>query len=171
MKKLLISTFGLFLANSANAAIPLLNFSCPNDIDVHADQGGPVYINGNEAKLKIFNDNYYEAKGAGVTISISINPDGSPAVSYTGKHGANGVCQAQNFDQPEQSSSSDNSGNGPPSSAIRACNAVEDRYGEVVSSSPLKPGAWEIILMYDDGRYVCNVEPDGSVTYFEKLRQ
>jgi hypothetical protein len=45
-----------------------------------------------EAKLHVFNDNYYEAKGGGVTISLSINPDGSAAVSYTGHGGANGIC-------------------------------------------------------------------------------
>lgn len=75
----------------------MLNYSCPNDISVHADKGGPVYINGKEAKLKVFNDRYYEAKGSGVTVSININPDGSPSLSNTGKHGANGVCRKENF--------------------------------------------------------------------------
>ncbi|MFZ5675373.1 MAG: hypothetical protein ACOZAM_20645 [Pseudomonadota bacterium] len=84
----------LFLASTlgARAEIPLLNATCPGKIEVHADRGGPVYINGKEAKLKKFNDNYFEAKGAGVTISLSINPDGTPSISYTGKGGANGVC-------------------------------------------------------------------------------
>ncbi|SFH79380.1 hypothetical protein [Albimonas pacifica] len=53
---------------------------------------------------------------------------------------------------------------------VRACNAVEDRYGEVVETTPLKPGAFELILQYDDGRYVCDVEENGKVTFFEKLR-
>lgn len=52
---------------------------------------------------------------------------------------------------------------------VQACNAVEDRYGEVVETTPLKPGAFEIILKYDDGRYVCDVEENGKVTFFEKL--
>ncbi|CAN7666225.1 hypothetical protein [Aminobacter sp. LjRoot7] len=86
----LAATFGL--ATQAHAAIPLLNATCPGNIEVHADEGGPVYINGKEGALKKFNDNYFEIKGAGVTISLSINPDGSPSVSYTGKGGANGVC-------------------------------------------------------------------------------
>ena len=59
---------------------------------VHADQGGPIYINGKEGKLKKVNNNYYEARGGGVTISLAINPDGSPSVSYTGKNRANGIC-------------------------------------------------------------------------------
>ena len=58
----------------------------------------------------------------------------------------------------------------PSSSQIRACNAVKDRYGEVEEFSGLKPGAFEIILKYDDGSYVCDVEADGKVTYYEKLR-
>ncbi|WDZ75257.1 hypothetical protein PWG15_11570 [Ensifer adhaerens] len=82
----------LAFAGAAEAKIPLINASCPGKIEVHADEGGPVYINGKEAKLKVFNENYYEVHGAGVTISLSINPDGSPSVSYTGKGGANGVC-------------------------------------------------------------------------------
>ncbi|WP_426125045.1 hypothetical protein [Pararhizobium sp. PWRC1-1] len=79
-------------AGQAAAKIPLVNATCPGKIEVHADQGGPIYINGKEGKLKVFNENYYEAKGSGVTISLTISPDGSADVSYTGKGGANGVC-------------------------------------------------------------------------------
>jgi hypothetical protein len=81
-------------AFSAQAKLPLINATCPGKLDVHVDQGGPVYVNGKEAKLNAVNENYYEAKDAatGTTISISINPDGSPDVSYTGKNRANGVC-------------------------------------------------------------------------------
>ncbi|ATP45624.1 hypothetical protein V7V80_23535 [Pseudomonas kermanshahensis] len=85
----------LAASGAAQAGIPLLNATCPGNIEVHADRGGPVYINGKEGKLKTFNDNYFEAKGSGVTISLSINPDGSADVSYTGKNRANGVCQVK----------------------------------------------------------------------------
>lgn len=88
----IIATATLLLTAMAQAGIPKLNYSCPDDIEVHADEGGPVYINGKEADLKKINKNYYEAKKSDVTISISNNPDGSPSVSYTGKHGANGTC-------------------------------------------------------------------------------
>lgn len=93
MKKLLLLTAISVLPGLSYAAIPLVNATCPGNIEVHADEGGPIYINGKEGKLKKFNDNYFEAKGAGVTISLSINPDGSPSVSYTGKNRANGVCE------------------------------------------------------------------------------
>jgi len=85
----------LSFAGAAQAKIPLVNATCPGNIDVHADAGGPIYINGKEGKLKTFNDNYYEASHDGVTISLSISPDGSADVSYTGKGGANGVCQVK----------------------------------------------------------------------------
>jgi hypothetical protein len=83
-----------FLASmaTAEAKIHQLNATCPQNLEVHADQGGPVYINGKEAKLKVFNADYYEAQHGGVTISVSTNPDGTATVSYTGKKGANGIC-------------------------------------------------------------------------------
>ncbi|GLZ87032.1 hypothetical protein Pres01_30830 [Metapseudomonas resinovorans] len=96
MKKALLAVALLAASGAVNAGIPLLNATCPGNIEVHADQGGPIYINGKEGKLKKFNDNYFEAKGSDVTISLSINPDGSPDVSYTGPGKANGVCQIKN---------------------------------------------------------------------------
>jgi hypothetical protein len=119
MKKLLIGSSALTLAaaqiaitaTASFAAIPQLNYTCPGKIEVHADQGGPIYINGKEAKLKVFNQNYYEAKGSGVTISLSINPDGTPSVSYTGPGRNNGICSESGSsnagnNEPHQSSSS-----------------------------------------------------------------
>jgi hypothetical protein len=94
MKRLFLGVL-LALSSAAQAGIPLVNATCPGNIEVHADKGGPVYINGKEGKLKKFSDQYFEAKGSGVTISLSINPDGSPEVSYTGKNKANGVCQVK----------------------------------------------------------------------------
>lgn len=95
MRKSLLAVMMLVFTNAANAGIPLLNATCPTGIEVHADKGGPIYINGKEGKLKRFNDNAYEARGNGVIISLTIMPDGTPDVSYTGKQGANGVCQVK----------------------------------------------------------------------------
>jgi hypothetical protein len=72
--------------------IPLFNATCPGKIEVHADKGGPVYINGKKATLKKVSNKFYEAKGSGVTISIMINEDESLGVSYTGPGRANGIC-------------------------------------------------------------------------------
>jgi hypothetical protein len=73
MNKIFIASSALTLAvaqiaitaTTSLAAIPQLNYTCPGKIEVHADQGGPVYINGKEAKLKVFNQNYYEAETTG----------------------------------------------------------------------------------------------------------
>jgi len=84
--------------NYGKAGLPLFNFSCPTGIDVHGDdQGGSIYINGKQANVKKFNDNYYEASNSGISISISRNPDGSLAASYTRQGGANGICQDQSM--------------------------------------------------------------------------
>jgi len=95
MKRSLLGALVVLTAGTANAGIPLVNATCPGNIEVHADEGGPIYINGKEAKLKKFSETYFEAKGSNVTISLMVNPDGSPSVSYTGKGKANGVCQVK----------------------------------------------------------------------------
>ena len=95
-EKMLLAVAAVLVASPAAAKIPFFNATCGGGgIEVHADAGGPIYINGKEGKLKRFNANYYEASHAGVTISLAINPDGSPGVSFTGKGGANGVCQVK----------------------------------------------------------------------------
>lgn len=83
----------LVIVGAARATgMPTLNYTCPTGIDFHADEGGYVYINGEEARLQRFNDTYYEAALRGITISITLNPDGTASVSYTRRNGANGVC-------------------------------------------------------------------------------
>jgi len=132
MNKLLTTSFAISLAISqivittttSLAAIPLLNYTCPGQIEVHADQGGPVFINGKKAKLKVFNKNYYEAKGSGVTISISINPDGTPSVSYTGTGRHNGICS------PSEATSTNSNYKSSTSKAESAClDAVAKKVG------------------------------------------
>lgn len=93
MKQLVLGALLVCAAGLANADIPEINALCPGNIEVHADEGGPIYINGQEAKLKKFSDTSFEGKGSGVTVSIMVKPDGSPEVSYTGKGRANGVCE------------------------------------------------------------------------------
>ena len=129
MNKILIASSALTLAatqiaitaTASFAAIPLLNYTCPGKIEVHADQGGPVFINGKQATLKTFNKNSYEAKGAGVTVSIMISPDGTPNVSYTGSGGKNGICS-------ESTSSSTHSSG---STMTKKSNTPENLYSTV----------------------------------------
>lgn len=93
MRSVFLAVAFVALGTAADATVPFVNATCGNGVEVHADAGGPVYIDGKEAKLHKSNDSYYEAKLGHVTISLSVNPDGSADVSYTGKGGANGVCQ------------------------------------------------------------------------------
>lgn len=93
MKRVLSIIALVSLAGVANAEIPMVNATCPGNLEVHTDEGGPLFINGKEAKLKKINDNYFEGKGGGVTVSLSISPDGTPSISYAGKGGAKGICE------------------------------------------------------------------------------
>ncbi|MFP3862644.1 hypothetical protein SHV74_08920 [Pseudomonas capeferrum] len=118
MNKFLLGATTLLFATVASADIPQLNYDCPTNIAVHADQGGPVFINGKEAKLKKFNDNAYEAKGSGVVISLTRNPDESWDLSYTGKGGANGFCKPATSGAASASSAN---GTSTTSKAEKAC--------------------------------------------------
>jgi hypothetical protein len=85
----------LFIATPAVlAGVPAVAATCPGDIDVRANEGGPVFVNGREAALKTFNANYFEARdeGTGTIVSLTRNADGTVSVTYTGKGRANGVC-------------------------------------------------------------------------------
>lgn len=59
-----------------------------------------------------------------------------------------------------------------PRRAVEACNDYSRRgyAGEVLSTSALRPPYWEVILKYDNDRYVCNVSSAGQVQSFERLR-
>lgn len=94
MDRLLITLPLLVVATGASAQnLPAIDFTCPNDIRVQAKAGGPVTINDKQAILAKFSEQYFEAKGEGVTISISLDGKGTPTISYTGKQGANGICE------------------------------------------------------------------------------
>jgi len=92
MKKPSFVVLALCVMGTANAGIPFFNATCPGNIEVHADQGGPVFFHGKQGRIKKSQASHYEVEGAGITLSIAIDPDGSPILTYTGKHGANGVC-------------------------------------------------------------------------------
>ena len=78
---------------SIGATIPFFNAECPGDLSVHAEQGGPVYLNGEEAVFESFSKTYFEASLGKTTVSVTTTPDGGLDVSYTAPDGANGVCR------------------------------------------------------------------------------
>jgi hypothetical protein len=58
-----------------------------------------------------------------------------------------------------------------PAAAISGCNKFADQGydGTIMSQSALKPGMWEIIIRFEQYRYVCNVSSSGNVSSFDKL--
>ena len=85
----LLSVSGM--SHAAN--LPAFEVTCPTDLSVRAEAGGPVYINDKKIVLHKLNEQFFEAKGEGITLSISLNAAGAPTVSYTGKQGAHGICK------------------------------------------------------------------------------
>lgn len=79
-------------AADASGPVRMISASCPGNIEFTADDSGTASINGSEASVAVSNENYYEATGGGVTISVAYDADGSAIVSYTGSGGANGIC-------------------------------------------------------------------------------
>lgn len=75
----------------AAAKLPTFSGDCPGNIHVDANSHGVVRINGERARVRKSNDNYYEARRGGITISIARDPSGL-LLSYTLKGGANGIC-------------------------------------------------------------------------------
>lgn len=94
MTRLLVAVSLLSAAPVAFAGVPAVSATCPGDLAVRADASGVVTVNGREAKLKAFNEHYYEARDpdSDTIISLTRNADGTVSVSYTGKGRANGVC-------------------------------------------------------------------------------
>ncbi|HDS1038250.1 TPA: DUF3011 domain-containing protein [Stenotrophomonas maltophilia] len=138
-------------AAPAMAAVPFFNATCPGGLDIHADEGGPVYVQGREAALKRFNDRYVEARDAqsGVTLSISTGDDGTPQISYTGRGGANGICQV--------------SSSGTPAAAAR-----HDRRHRDVDEGAALPS--EVTCESTDQRQVsCDMDTRGNVEVARQL--
>jgi hypothetical protein len=65
-----------------------------------------------------------------------------------------------------------NSSGRAPQAAIEGCNeyAGQSRDGIVVSQNALRPGNWEIVLRFDNDRYVCNVASGGQVSAFQQIK-
>ncbi|BDU16750.1 DUF3011 domain-containing protein [Lysobacter auxotrophicus] len=238
---LVLGSLVLLSAMPADAAIPAFNATCPGGRSVHADEGGPVFVDGRAMQLKRFNDDYYEARDgqSGATVSISRSPDGGVQLSWTGKGGANGVCtlgdaavaapaQAAPRELPREVTCESrdhrqtecdmdtrgdvrmvrqlsdtrceqgrnwglnrhsiwvsdgcravfrNVGNAKAPAApagdtlLGACNARAGKQGALVTLVPVNDEVTELIVDYDDGRYLCMVRNDGRVESLGPIRK
>ena len=83
----------LCLAAPAEAKVPPFSATCPGRVDVQADNGGRIFINGQPARLKAFNNRAYEARLGPVVVSVAVGPGGRLDVSTRGP--GNRICQVR----------------------------------------------------------------------------
>lgn len=125
MRKTLVLT-GIVLAAfslPAFAAAPKFTGTCPMGITVKSNGSGTVRINGKKASVKTINANAWDASANGVTINIARDSSGL-MLSYTGKHGANGICEVTSS---AASSGGSSAAAGTPSEDEQACLAATSR--------------------------------------------
>ena len=92
---LLLAAPLLLLASAAGAtSIPMFNATCGESVDVHADEGGPIYIDGDPVTTKQIGDSSYEATHNGTTVSVEVFPDSSLEIRYSDPEGNHGLCRA-----------------------------------------------------------------------------
>lgn len=151
----------LATAGTARADVPFFNAMCPGNVEVHADEGGPVYLNGSEAKLHRYNSNYYyEASHGPTTLSISINPDGSVTVSYTRQGAGNGICQVNAHQRhgrkieevPRQSDLDISMGDMPRYCAGEASATFNRRPNEITTNMAYRIGKRYVVQGWFDGQ-------------------
>ncbi|MBV7599011.1 hypothetical protein [Aeromonas sp. sia0103] len=118
MKKTMITLSMLLLAGVAQAQVPDFSASCPGNIKAHAESG-VVSINGKNATVKKFSPTYYEAKSGKTTLSIM--NEGGLSISYTVKHGGNGICQTEQAAVASTAQAAYNGSNSQTKPAEKAC--------------------------------------------------
>lgn len=84
----------VWLTSPAEARVPAFNAACPGRIEVQAERGD-VFINGQPARVKRFNDGYSEARLGPIVVSIATAPDGRTSVSYAVRGGGKGICMVR----------------------------------------------------------------------------
>lgn len=91
MKVVLIAAVLAVASGAAQAAVPAFSVTCGKKTGVSSAAGGPVMINGKEAKITTEKDNYYEIKKGKTVYGIT---DGTPvAVTFTNKKGQKSACK------------------------------------------------------------------------------
>lgn len=111
------------LSLPVHAAAPKFTGSCPTGISVKSNGKGTIKINGVKASVKELNATAWTAKASGVTLDILVDGSGLQ-MFYTGKGGANGVCQVA---AAASSSGSSSAASGTPSNDEQACLAATSR--------------------------------------------
>ncbi len=126
MKRTILAAGVMLAAMSlpALASPPKFTGTCPMGITVKSNGSGTVKINGKKASVKTINSNAWDAKGNGVTINIAQDASGL-MLAYTGKGGANGICEVTSASTGGAASSAPAAGT--PSEDEQACLAATSR--------------------------------------------
>jgi hypothetical protein len=129
---------------------------------MHADEGGYVYINGKAATLKRYGDTAFDAIGQGVTISVTLNPDGSAFASYTAKHGVHGNCTEQKYELPKTGSSAPAAPSAPAEEKVSPGNMPAHCRGEASSLYKVRPQYITTgrLVRHQNGDYTINGTAD-----------
>lgn len=126
--KLIILSLGIFFSINALANTKVLtdgdvlNFS--GFVDVHIDPNfSHSYIDGKEAKIHIFNENFVEVTDSNrkITVSLSKDDNGEWSASWTGKHGKNGILKKEEYKVVEENDTFSKDCPVAPGKRIRPC--------------------------------------------------
>lgn len=85
----------LFLAAPAEARVPAFTAACPGRVDIQADAGGRVTINGQPARVRPLSDRAYEARLGGVIVSVTVGPAGRINVTYSTRGLGDTACRVR----------------------------------------------------------------------------
>lgn len=123
--RLFLSLAAVLAAGPALAKVPYFSAKCPTDVLVETDRSGRAYVGGQKATARAKNANYSEIKGGGIVVSVAREASGL-TVTYTGKGGANGVCQVLEQETADSAAASSEKpaasvANGVPKRDKQAC--------------------------------------------------
>jgi hypothetical protein len=98
MKRIAVCLLPFFLASPVKAeTTPVFAAECAGGVNaggfnIDTDGQGGLYIDGKKTKLKTIAEDMWEGGANGIVIDVSSSESEGLMVSYTGKHGANGMC-------------------------------------------------------------------------------
>lgn len=92
-----LALLALTTAATEAAEIPLFNAVCGESVEVHADERGPIYIDGEAVTPKAVGEDTFEVTRKGTTVSVTVFDDSSLEVRYSDPEGKSGPCRLSNF--------------------------------------------------------------------------
>lgn len=168
-----------WLAAPAEAKVPPFAASCPGRVEVQADPGGRIFINGLPARLKSLGERGYEARQDGVRVSIFVGPGGRLNVSSAVRGMGDAVCRVRaphmepRHDGPGNRADEPRAGLPPVDRMVAVCRAeVAQRFharrSDIVTDMPFRDGRRFVVpgRFRDRGRsaaFACAFDASGRL--------